>query len=70
MKTLDDLPDESLVDIENVIRMVAMRRTWIYEKVRAGRFPAPLKIGTASRWRLGDVRRWLAALATAPGEGA
>ena len=59
---LADLPDESLVDIETVTRLIAMRRTWLYDEVRAGRFPAPLKIGTASRWRLGDVRRWLANL--------
>lgn len=64
MKSLDELPDDALIDLEAVTGLVGMRRTWIYDEIRAGRFPAPVKLGTASRWRLGDVRRWLAALTT------
>ena len=64
MTSLADLPNEALVEIETVCRLVGMRRTWIYDGIKAGRFPAPVKIGAASRWRLGDVRRWLADMAT------
>ena len=59
-----ELPDDALIDMERVIDLVAMRRTWIYDEIRAGRFPAPVKLGTASRWRLGEVRRWLSDLTT------
>ena len=64
MNAITDLPDEALVDIETVTNLIAMRRTWLYDEIKAGLFPAPLKIGTASRWRLGDVRAWLRELAT------
>lgn len=59
---LAELPGESLIDLDAVTRLVGMRRTWVYDAVKDGRFPAPLKIGTASRWRIGDVRRWLSDL--------
>lgn len=64
MESKTQLPDDALIDMERVIDLVGMRRTWVYDEIRAGRFPAPIKLGTASRWRLGDVRRWLAALTT------
>lgn len=63
MNAIADLPDESLIDIDTVTRLIGMRRTWLYDEIKAGRFPPPLKIGTASRWRLGAVRRWLVELA-------
>jgi len=33
-----------------------------YDRIRRGRFPAALKLGPrCSRWRVGDLRAWLAA---------
>lgn len=31
----------------------------IYHLINEGRFPAPIKIGRASLWRLSDVNAWL-----------
>lgn len=43
-----------------------LSRATIYRGVRAGTFPAPLKIGLrASAWRWGDLRKWLDAKAPA-----
>jgi predicted DNA-binding transcriptional regulator AlpA len=64
MNAITELPDDALIDLEAVTGLVSMRRTWIYDEIRAGRFPAPVKLGTASRWRLGEVRRWLSDLTT------
>lgn len=32
----------------------------IYYLINEGKFPAPVKIGRASLWRLSDINRWLA----------
>ena len=32
----------------------------IYHLINEGKFPAPVKIGRASLWRLSDVNSWLA----------
>ena len=31
----------------------------IYHLIRIGQFPAPIKIGRASLWRLSDINDWL-----------
>jgi prophage regulatory protein len=37
-----------------------MSRTWIYDRVAEGEFPAPVKIGQrASAWLESEVNEWL-----------
>jgi len=36
----------------------------IYHLINEGKFPAPVKIGRASLWRLSDINRWLDSHAT------
>ena len=37
-------------------------KSFIYNEIKAGRFPAPVKIGPrASRWKLSAVNAWMAA---------
>ncbi|WP_165767615.1 AlpA family transcriptional regulator [Psychrobacter sp. DAB_AL32B] len=31
----------------------------LYHLIKIGEFPAPIKIGRASLWRLSDINRWL-----------
>ncbi len=31
----------------------------IYHLIKEGKFPAPVKIGRASLWRLSEINRWL-----------
>lgn len=41
---------------------VGLSRSTIYDAIRAGSFPAPVRIGArAVGWIAGDVDRWLAA---------
>ena len=37
----------------------------IYHLINEGKFPAPVKIGRASLWRLSEINSWLASHATA-----
>ncbi|KRU23201.1 helix-turn-helix transcriptional regulator [Psychrobacter piscatorii] len=40
----------------------------IYHLINEGKFPAPVKIGRASLWRLSDINAWLASHATTTSE--
>ena len=46
--------------LREVISRVGMSRTWIYDRVAEGEFPAPVKIGQrASAWLESEVNEWL-----------
>jgi predicted DNA-binding transcriptional regulator AlpA len=32
----------------------------LYELIKAGRFPAPIKIGNSSRWLESEIESWIA----------
>lgn len=52
-------PPERLLTITNVVNIVGFRSSSIYLKIQQGTFPAPVKIGTASRWRESEVQAWI-----------
>jgi prophage regulatory protein len=39
-----------LLDIQDVMARTKKKRTKIYEDIRAGKFPKPVKDGASSRW--------------------
>jgi prophage regulatory protein len=54
------MPSEPLLLTRaQVSELIAMSARWINRAVSAGEFPAPLKLGTASRWRRDDVLGWI-----------
>ena len=51
---------ETLTGRQEVQRMVGLSRSTIYDKMRAGTFPLPLKIGAkAVRWRMSEIEEWV-----------
>lgn len=51
-----------------VLAVTGMRNTWLYEAVKKGDFPPPVKLGDrAVGWRKSDVLKWLNTLS--PPEG-
>ncbi|MDE1988846.1 MAG: AlpA family phage regulatory protein [Betaproteobacteria bacterium] len=50
---------ERLLPIEEVTEMVKISRSKIYQMKQDGKFPAPLKVGRASRWRLSNILAWV-----------
>lgn len=50
-----------LLPIGQVAKMVAVSRRTISRLADAGKLPPPLRIGGSIRWRLADVREWIAA---------
>ena len=58
---------EELATIARVMAMTGCSRTRIYGEIKAGRFPAPLKVWGRSLWVVSEVQAWiLHTIATAP----
>jgi prophage regulatory protein len=50
-----------LLRLSEVMTMIGLGHTSIYNYVAAGTFPAPIKVGENSvRWKLADVLAWRA----------
>lgn len=52
---------EPLLDASTAARLLAVRPSWIYEAVRAGRIPH-LKIGRHIRFLRSDLEHWVLSL--------
>lgn len=64
MTTLE-LDRESLLDLAEVLARLKMGKSWLYEEIAAGRFPAPIKLSPkAARWKAGWIFDYLAALSS------
>ncbi|WP_066334706.1 helix-turn-helix transcriptional regulator [Azohydromonas lata] len=62
-----DLAELALLDIKAVSALVGLKSTAIFERVRAGTFPEPVRMGArCTRWPAGKVRQWLREQIEAP----
>jgi len=52
----------TLLTIAEVIKIAGIKRTMIYELVKSQSFPAPVKVGGASRWVLCEISLWIQGL--------
>lgn len=50
---------KELITLNELEEMGIGKRTKIYQLIREGKFPKPLKYGRHNRWLLGDVREWI-----------
>jgi len=58
----DTLPDAAYVRIATVEDLLSTSRATLWRWVKAGRIPAPKKLGPmSSAWNVGELRRALAA---------
>lgn len=56
-----DLPDDALVDKFTRRALCGLGDSETYARIAAGTFPKQLKLGVrCARWRLGELRAWLA----------
>ncbi|WP_294615938.1 AlpA family phage regulatory protein [uncultured Gilliamella sp.] len=49
-----------LVDIKYITTLTGMTDKWFYSLMQQQKFPRPIKLGRASRWRLKEIEAWLA----------
>lgn len=52
-------PVRRLIRLPAVSDMVSLSRSSIYARVKAGTFPAPIKIGKASGWIETEIQEWI-----------
>lgn len=52
-------PDRWLA-LDAVMDVTSLARSTVYDLIRQGNFPRPVKIGSASRWSESDVVGWMA----------
>ena len=55
------MPTEGLAKLRTVMHATGISRSGIYQKVKTGDFPKPVKLGMRSvAWRVESVRAWIA----------
>jgi prophage regulatory protein len=58
---------DPILRLPAVMRLTGQARTTIYEKLRRGEFPKPVKLGQrAVGWYESDIAKWLEALKGEP----
>lgn len=50
---------ERMLKLKDVINQVGYGKTAIYRRVQDGTFPAPVKLGYASRWLESEIHEWV-----------
>jgi predicted DNA-binding transcriptional regulator AlpA len=59
--------DVALVEMKDLVTLTRASKSWIYEAIASGDFPAPaVKLPRMTRWRLADIRAWLTELSSTP----
>lgn len=51
--------NDCFLNLKQVIDKVAIHKSKIYELVSTNEFPAPIKIGTMSRWSKFEIVEWM-----------
>lgn len=51
-----------LLPLAEVMGRVGLRKTAIYERIARGEFPAPVTLGSTSRWVESEIEGWIAKL--------
>lgn len=64
------LPDVGFIRINQVFAVFPVSRTAWYEGIKAGKYPAPVKLSErTAAWRVSDIRALLASYGEAANDG-
>ncbi|MDV6347298.1 AlpA family transcriptional regulator [Nitrosomonas sp. Is35] len=50
---------ERLLPLPEVESRSGFKSSFIYQLIKEGKFPKPIKIGAASRWRESEIQQWI-----------
>ena len=63
-RLITPLPQEGFVRLPQVLRVLGIGKTTFWEGIKAGRFPAPIKLGPRmSVWKVDDIRSLISRIA-------
>ena len=51
---------DKLIPLKEVERMTGFKKSWIYEKIKQGEFPAQVLVSSRARWSEAAVAEWIA----------
>lgn len=55
------LPEDRFITDRETAHLIGASRSWPWKLARDGRFPKPIRLSArCTRWRLSDVRAWMA----------
>lgn len=61
VQNFDLLPDSALIDLPSLMRLACTSRPTVYRWIKAGRLPAPRKVGSQKIfWSVREIRDFLA----------
>ena len=47
---------QRIMRLPEVLEMIGMRRTWLFDEIKAGRFPSGIKLGVRARgWTVESI---------------
>lgn len=56
----------SFLRIAEVCALIRMNRSWVYQEIKDGAFPKPIKLGKRSLWYQREIEAWMEDLAARP----
>lgn len=60
MEIKNGIGPDQLIRMSQVINLVGLKRSWIYQRIKEGKFPRPIKIGSrVSLWTKSSVSEWI-----------
>lgn len=55
-----DIPFDGFIRVNEVLKFIPWSRSTLYNKVRSGEFPQPVKLSAnTSAFRAADIRKWV-----------
>jgi prophage regulatory protein len=60
----------ALLRLSQVLKRTSLGRTYIYQLIKEGAFPRPVKVGSASLWVDQEISGWIVQLMANRGDGA
>lgn len=51
--------NDRFIRISEVRSLIGLKDSRIYQMIKDGAFPRPIKLGTASRWSMHAVQAWM-----------
>jgi prophage regulatory protein len=52
-------PPIKIIRLPAVLERVGLKRTAVYDRIKGGEFPKPIKLGRVSGWVESEIQEWL-----------
>lgn len=53
------MQNDKLLKLSDVEQTIKLKKDFIYNNIKKGTFPKPIKIGNASRWKMSEIQKWI-----------